>query len=939
MHTNRDCLSRPLGPIVVALLLATAMSGALAADPKASRYYEDALGRFDKQDVAGAIIQLKNALQVDSNMLAAHVLLGRALLKNGDPIGAEVEFDTALKLGVSRAEVLALLGQAYLQQGKYAPLLERVTPDGLPVPAQVDVLVLRANAEAEGGHSGTALKTLEEARTLDPRSVSVRLAQAALYIRAGDLARAGIVADEAVSLAPDDAVAWNTRASISHVKGDLPGALSAYAKASALNPKYLDPRITRIGLLIDMGRTDDAAREVAEVLAIEPREPRANYLKAVIAASRGDKATVKLSLEKVAQLLDPINPAVLVLNRQLLLLAGLVHFELGNQEKAQEKLMAYLHRHPGEPGPSKLLASLYLDQGNFRSAVGLLEPLLRAAPNDPRTLSLLATAHMKERNYRKASELLDQAVRASGGAADIRTDLGLSLVGAGKAESGIEQLEQAFAKDPRQARAGIALTTLYLRKGDAKRALDVIQKVVRGEPGNLAALNLLGIVQVAAGDRAGGRKTYEQVLARDADYQAAVLNLAKLDTAEGKPDMARQRLAQLVRGDARNIEAMAELAAIEEKAGNIPEAVRWLEKARAEAKGALRAGLALAELHLRTGNPELALTVAKETAVQAPENLTALALLTRVQLARKDAKGAQQTLKDMTRYANYDPAAQFEIARLQIMAGNDSGAGYSLEKALGSRPDFLPALVLYAEIDIRRKEYAKAEQRIKAIGDKYPASGVAARLQGDLALARGQYGAALASYGTALKKENSGEMALRLFRAHLGGNELAKGVAFLEKWEREHPGNLEVLRTIADGHLRLGHLSEARATYERLLRARPDDALVLNNLALVAQQLNDKSAAGLAERAYTLRPNDPGVIDTLGWILVRQGQLDRGVSLLRDARLRDPTNPEIRYHLATALSNSGRKTEARDELAEALKSGATFEGIENARKLQGDLNR
>jgi Flp pilus assembly protein TadD len=182
-------------------------------------------------------------------------------------------------------------------------------------------------------------------------------------------------------------------------------------------------------------------------------------------------------------------------------------------------------------------------------------------------------------------------------------------------------------------------------------------------------------------------------------------------------------------------------------------------------------------------------------------------------------------------------------------------------------------------------------------------------------------------------------MALRLFRAYVGGNELARGVAFLEKWDRDHSGNHDVLRTIADGHLRLGHLKEARFAYERLLKARPDDALVLNNLALVAQQQNDKTAAGLAERAYTLRPNDPGVIDTLGWILVRQGQLARGVSLLRDGRLRDPTNPEIRYHLAVALSNSGRKTEAREELAEALKSGVTFEGIENARKLQGDLSR
>lgn len=910
-----------------------------AADPKASRFFEDAQSRYDKRDLAGAIIQLKNALQADPDMLAAHVLLGKTLLGNGDPIGAEVELDAALKLGVNRAEVIVPLGQALLGQGKYGALLERITPGGLPAAAQVEVMVLRATAEAESGRPNSALQTLDEARALDPRSVSVRLTQAAVFIRKGDLALAGKATEEAVSLAPEDAQAWNMRGSLLHLRNDLPGALQAYARASALKPKYIDPRVARAGLLIDVGRLDEAEREVADILAIEPREPRANYLNAVVSASRGNRAGVKASLEKVIQLLDPVDPGVLARNRQMLLLAGLAHYELGNLEKAQEKLTSYLRRFPGEPGPTKLLASLYLDRGDNASAMTLLEPLLRTAPNDPRALSLLATAHMKSGNFRRASELLDQAVNVSGGAADIRTDFGLSLIGSGKAASGIDQLKQVFDSDPKQIRAGIALTTLYLRKGEPQSALAVIRKVVGVDPGNLATLNLLGIVQVAAGDRTNGRKTFEQVLAKDAGYQTASLNLARLDAVEGKVDAARRRLMQLVKGDIRNIEAMLALATVEDAAGNVPEAVRWLEKARAEPRGALRAGLALGELYLRTRNAESALAVARETVARDPENLAVLDLMTRAQLAKGDAKGAQQTLKDMTRYANFNPLAQLEIARLQLAAGNDSGATYSLDKALDGRPDFLPALIKYAEIEISRKSFAKAEQRIKAIADKYPATGVVARLRGDLALARGQYAAALVSYGEALKKDGSGEMALRIFGVHAGAGEWAKGVAFLEKWHRDHPGDSRVLRTIADGQLRLGRLREAKSAYEELLKTHPDDGLALNNLALVADRIGDRSALDLAERAFKIRSGDPVVIDTLGWILVRQGQLDRGLGLLRDARLRDPARPDIRYHLATALSRSGRTNEAREEVAAALKAPVPFEEIDAARKLEAELSK
>jgi cellulose synthase operon protein C len=102
--------------------MATALP-ALAADSKAYRYYEDALSRYERKDLNGAIIQLQNAIQGDQKLLTAHVLLGKALLETGDPIGAEVEFDESLRQGANHAEVITFLGQAYLQLGKYNLLL------------------------------------------------------------------------------------------------------------------------------------------------------------------------------------------------------------------------------------------------------------------------------------------------------------------------------------------------------------------------------------------------------------------------------------------------------------------------------------------------------------------------------------------------------------------------------------------------------------------------------------------------------------------------------------------------------------------------------------------------------------------------------------------------------------------------------------------------
>ena len=92
-------------------------------------------------------------------------------------------------------------------------------------------------------------------------------------------------------------------------------------------------------------------------------------------------------------------------------------------------------------------------------------------------------------------------------------------------------------------------------------------------------------------------------------------------------------------------------------------------------------------------------------------------------------------------------------------------------------------------------------------------------------------------------------------------------------------------------------------------------------------------------RAHRLAPKDPAIQDTLGWILVEQGQVDKGLRQLRDARLRDPQNPEIRVHLAAALAKSGRRDEAKREVEELLKSAPPTEIAAAARKLEREVAR
>ena len=72
-----------------------------------------------------------------------------------------------------------------------------------------------------------------------------------------------------------------------------------------------------------------------------------------------------------------------------------------------------------------------------------------------------------------------------------------------------------------------------------------------------------------------------------------------------------------------------------------------------------------------------------------------------------------------------------------------------------------------------------------------------------------------------------------------------------------------------------------------------------------------------AERAYRLSPNTPAIADTLGFILVGKGEIQRGLMLLSQAHEKMPNSPEMTYHLAVALKSAGREEEARTMLGPA----------------------
>lgn len=933
----RGRAARLVRPVLLALCLAAA-GPVLAADPQASRFYEDALQRFDKRDYKGAIIQLKNALERDRSLLPVQLLMGRALLEDGQPAAAEAALTEAMRLGVARAEAVVPLAQSMLDQGRSAMLLSdaRFSTGGLPAEVQYRLLLLKSSASADLGNAREAMSMVDQARKLRPNDPDSWLAEVALQIRSRDFDRATAAADRALALAPDSANVLYQRAQIDHARGNLNAALGGYGRALAKDAEHVDALLSRAGLLIDLGRPADARVDVERLRAVAKEDPRGAFLAALLAEKAGDAEAARTALREVTALVAPVPLDYIRYKAQVLMLAGLAHYGLGEREAAKPYLEAYRNLDPGG-GVAKLLARILLTEGKAEPAMQVLDGYLRANPRDAQAQALMASALMASGRSTRALQVARSGLQSQDNPA-LRAALGLGLMGSGQLADAVGELEAALKQDPNQFQAGAALVGLYLQRGDGRKALDLAQALVKRWPGDARVQAVLAQARMGNRDAAGARSALEAALKIDPDLRTAQLQLARLDLAQGRFEAAQTRLNGLLLKNDRDPELLYELAAVAQRRGRGADAQQLLEQAVLYGNPQdMRASLALADLHLKANRVTEAIAVTKAMATKIPDDAKAQVAVARMQLAGRDREGARVSLGVATRLANFDPEVQLEIGLLQIAAGNLDGAAYSLDKSLNGRPDFLPAMAALADVEVRSGRLDEAEAIARRILDKHPKRALGMTLLGDVAWARQQQAPAVDRYRQAHRAEPSTATLLKLTAAlEVQGNAGAAADA-LATWVRGKPDDLRAVRALAGVQVRRGDHAGARATLERLLKTQPGDAGLLNELANVLLVLDPKAALPVAEKALAAAPGNPHIIDTVGWALFRNGQRERALQQLRDARLRLPDNPTIRYHLAAVLADAGRHGEARTELQAALAAAPRFEGDAAARELLKSL--
>lgn len=136
---------------------------------------------------------------------------------------------------------------------------------------------------------------------------------------------------------------------------------------------------------------------------------------------------------------------------------------------------------------------------------------------------------------------------------------------------------------------------------------------------------------------------------------------------------------------------------------------------------------------------------------------------------------------------------------------------------------------------------------------------------------------------------------------------------------KQYPDDLNLLYTRAMLAEKRDDLAQMEKDLRAILKREPDNAMALNALGYTLSDRTTRYAEAkvLIERAHSLNPEDPAVLDSLGWVNYRLGNLDEAERLLRQALERFPDH-EVAAHLGEVLWANGKQREARKVWGKAL---------------------
>lgn len=780
--------------VLLAAALGSILTGCGSAASRKERYYEHGERLLHQGDYSKASLELRNALQIDPHFLPAHLALGQANEKLGNPRGALGEYLAVIDADPQGIEARALAGRIYIVAGLSAEALKVVGPGLEKHPADPQLLTVRGAAHAQQGDVQGALADATQAYRVQPDNTYAIALLASVYPRVGRADEGLALVRGAVATHADSVELHTLLAELLLTRNDPEGAAHELQRVVQLEPLVLGPRYQLARIYA--GRNDLAAAEKSLRGAVDAapddltakltlidflrkrrdeaavqatleeyihRQPKDNQLQLQLASSyqrAGQPQRAEAICEEVVQRAGSQTPDA-ILAREML---ASLRVAAGKNDEALKLINELLADNPRDNQAYLLRADIKLAAHDTDGAITDLRVILHDDPNSVVALSAMARAYRAKGETSLAQESLRTALVANPRDAHLRLELAQLLGDSDEGEAILAQPQKDLPPDPVVLEA---LFRLQSRRKEYDRARTTAAAVSHALPAQGLGAYLQGTVDEADGRTDVAVEDYTHALELQPDAVEPLNALVQLYVAHGQTDRALQQLDWDLAKAPQNQVAFNLKGQLLAARKQYPDAIRAYQSAIAAA----------------------------------PQWWVPYQNLSRVQTQTGAIPGAVDTLNRGLKQTNYNLTLAAELAGIDELSGNPESAIDVYEHVLTQDPHSLPASNSLAMLLVSLRNDAVSLGRAQRLAAPFESS-TDPRYQDTLGWVRfksGQYSQALTLLRTAAQAAPTSA----LVRYHLGMAQLRTGDT--------EAGRRNIQQAIDSGRPFLG-VNEARST-------------------------------------------------------------------------------------------------------------------------------
>ncbi len=493
-----------------------------------------------------------------------------------------------------------------------------------------------------------------------------------------------------------------------------------------------------------------------------------------------------------------------------------------------------------------------------------------------------------------------------------------------------------LARDTRDPRMAQRATEIAFNTRMAQQALDGARLWTELAPKSPAARQVLSTLLVLNGRWEDAEPLLiQQLAAAPAAHRGeAILLMQQQLSRTSDPAGAVGVLQRITANDSKLAETHLALARAREAAGDNAGSLQELDQALRIKPDLELAALMAAELQA-DADTDKSIEVLKRFLAKSPSSVNGHITLARLYLQKNDMQAARTEFEVLRKVAPNDPRVPLALGLTSLQARSYDDAEQYLkeylkmaEKSPAANPDV--AYQYLAQIAEEKKDYAAAIDWLDKIDDSRLATAAQAK-RGQLLARMGKLDDSQAVFADLLAdaedisdpvQRNQRVTAIRQAEvgALLDGKAYDRARKVLGERIKAEPDNADWIYELAMLDEREKRYDSMERGLRKVIALQPEQKQGYNALGYSLADRNERlpEARKLLERASELGPDDPYIMDSLGWVKYRQGELQPAADLLKNAYAKAP-EAEIGAHLGEVLWQLGQREEARKTWNEAAK--------------------